>query len=91
MRVRALLQVQETPVWTPASAKENNPSPGNLQYAWLAKLCGSGCICTVPVPALACDARREQQDTYPCCHELALMCMDMLRQVQIYMSHSSLL
>lgn len=85
MRVRALLQVQKTPACTPASAKENNASPGKLQRARLAELCGSACVCTVPVPA--CDARREQQDMCPCCHEQ----VHGHAQVQIHLSHTSLL
>lgn len=83
MRVRALLQVQKTPAWTPASAKENSTSPGKLQSAWRAELCGSACVCTVPVPA--CDARREQQDMDPCCQEQ----VHGHAQVQIYVSHKA--
>lgn len=89
MEVRALLQVQETPVWSPASAKESN----SLETCSMLGLqsCVGVAVFALFLYLLLPVVPGESSRTRPCCHEHALVCMDMLRQVQIYTSHTSLL
>lgn len=82
MRVRALLQVQKTQYVHQLVPRRTTPA---LEICSILSLQSSACVCTVPVPALSCDARREQQDTNPCCH--ALVCGHAQAGPNLHVSH----